>query len=169
MKNTKPLNVLVSNRDALLDITLTLTGKWTHTAKEVAELAELAEKRLDRMWMPKGKRKSIIATHTSKGPTARAYRYGVNGSIVTLRRAADGWRIIGFEAARVYPQQGGKLMLQISPEQEIAAADAMRAGCNIVVKHPFTSPDNVRMLPAVPSATPTGPMPLLRGWVPNAN
>lgn len=136
MKNTKPLNVLVSNRDALLDVTLTLTGRWTHTAKEVTELAELAEKRLDRMWMPKARRKGIIAKHTSKGPGARAYGFAVNGSAVTLRRAADGWRVIGFETARVFPQQGGKLALHISPEQEAAAVEAMRAACGVVVKQP---------------------------------
>lgn len=136
MKNTKSLNVAVSNRDALLDVTLTLTGKWTHTAKEVTELAELAEKRLDRMCMPKGRRKGVIASHTSKGAGARAYGFAVNGSAVTLRRAADGWRVIGFVAARVFPQQGGKLILQISPEQEAAAVEAMRAACGVVVKQP---------------------------------
>lgn len=152
MKNQKSLNVSVSNRDALLDVTLTLTGKWTHTAKEVSELAELAEKRLERMCMPKGQRKGIIATHTSKGPAARAYRYGVNGSAVMLRRAADGWRVIGFEAARVYPQQGGKLILQISPEQETAAADALRADLNIVVKRPCASSE-VDSITAPPSSS----------------
>lgn len=136
MKTTKSLNVSVSNQDALLDVTLTLTGKWTHTAKEVSELAELAEKRLDRMCMPKGQRKGITATHTSKGPAARAYGFAVNGSALTLRRAADGWRVIGFVEARVFPQQGGKLALQISPEQEAAAVQAMRAACGVVVKQP---------------------------------
>lgn len=136
MNKTKSLNVSVSNRDALLDVTLSLTGKWTHTAKEVTELAELAETRLDRMCMPKGRRKGVIACHTSKGPGARAYGFAVNGSAVTLRRAADGWRVIGFAAARVFPQQGGKLTLQISPEQEAAAVEAMRAACSVVVKQP---------------------------------
>lgn len=136
MKKTKSLNVLVSNRDALLEVTLTLPGKWAHSAKEVSELAELAEKKLDQMWMPKGRRKGIIATHTSKGPGARAYGFAVNESAVTLRRAADGWRVIGFAAKSVFPQQGGKLLLQISPEQEAAAVEAMRAACGVVVKQP---------------------------------
>lgn len=134
MKKTKSLNVAVSNGDALLDVSLTLTGKWTHTAKEIAQLAELAEERLDRMWMPKGKRKGIVATHTSKGAAARAYGFAVNGSFVTLRRSADGWRVIGFAAKSVFPQQGGRLTFQITPEQEAAAIEAMRGACGIVVK-----------------------------------
>lgn len=90
MKNTKTLNVSVSNRDALLDVTLTLTRKWTHTPKEVTELAELAEKRLDRMCMPMGKRKGITATHTSKGLAARAYGHAVNGSVINPA-SRGGW------------------------------------------------------------------------------
>lgn len=132
--NTKLLNVAVDNREALLGLTLTLTGKWTHTARDVTELAERAEETLNRMWMPKGKRKSIVAIHSIKGPGARAYRFGVNGSIVTLRRAATGWRVIGFASKRVFPQQGGQLILQISPEQEAATVAAMRAACGVVVK-----------------------------------
>lgn len=150
MKKTKSLNVSVSNRDAMLDLTLSLNGKWTHTAKEVLKLAELAEQRLDRMEMPKGVRKGIIATHTSMGPAARAYKFAVCGSAVTLRRAADGWRVIGFAEARVYPQQGGKLILQISPEQETAAFEAMRAACGLVVKLPVAE--------AAPSAMTALPM-----------
>lgn len=64
---TKLLNVAVDNRDALLGLTLTLTVKWTHTASDVTQLAERAEKMLDRMWMPKGKRKGIVAIHTIRG------------------------------------------------------------------------------------------------------
>lgn len=135
-KKPKSLNVAVTNRDALLDVTLTVTGKWTHTADEVIELAARAEETLDRMWMPMGKRKGIIATHIIKGPTARAYRFAVNGSMVTLRRAVSGWRVIGFAARNVYPQQGGKLILQISPEQEAAAVESMRTACGIVVRRP---------------------------------
>lgn len=134
MKKTKLPNVAVTDRDALLDLTLTLTGKWTHTAKEVVKLTELAEQRLDRMEMPKGVRRGIIATHTSRGPGARAYKFPVDGSVVTLRRAADRWRVVGFEEATVFPQQGGKLILHISPEQEAAALKAMRAAYGIVVK-----------------------------------
>ena len=80
MKNQRSLNVLVSNRDALLDVTLTLTGKWTHTAKEVSELAELAEKRLDQMCMPKGQRKGITATDVYKrqGDRGRGHRDGTH-------------------------------------------------------------------------------------------
>lgn len=134
MPKTRTLNIAVADRDALLEVTSCLTGKWTHSAGEVAELAEVAEKRLDRMCMPKGKRKGVIATHTIKGPGARAYGFAVNGSVVTLRRSNTGWRVIGFEPKHVFPQQGGRLRLQISPEQDAAAAAAMRDYYDIVVR-----------------------------------
>lgn len=134
MPKPRTLNVAVTNRDALLEVTSSLTGKWTHSTDQVADLADVAERRLDRICMPKGKRKGVIATHTIKGPAARAYGFAVNGSIVTLRRSNTGWRVIGFEPKHVFPQQGGRLRLQISPEQDAAAAAAMRDYYDIVVR-----------------------------------
>lgn len=71
---TKTPNVSVSNDEALLKLTLTLKGKWTHTASEIREIAEDAEKRLDRIRMPNSMRKGVIATISSRGrslaPTA---------------------------------------------------------------------------------------------------
>lgn len=140
MKQKKSLNVLVSDKEALLHLTLHMRGAWAHSDAEVSKLAEIAEQRLDRMNMPKGKRKGVIATHVSQGPAARAYRFPVDGSAVTLRRAADGWRVIDFVAKRVFPQQGGALILQISPQQDTAAAEAMRAACGVVVKQAVKEP-----------------------------
>lgn len=53
-----------------------------------------------------------------------------------MRRAATGWRVIGFAPQRIYPQQGGELMLQIAPEQEKAAVMAMWRAWGFVVKRP---------------------------------
>jgi hypothetical protein len=130
MNKPIPLNVLVSDREALLAVTLPLVG-WAHSAEEVAEVADLAEATLDRMWMPKGKRKGITAVHTSKGPAA--YSGQVIGTTVTLQRTADGWRINGFAHAYASSQRRGKLQLRISPKQEAAAFEAMHAACGIVV------------------------------------
>lgn len=130
---TKKLNVPVSNRDALLDVIMSIPGKWAHTAKDVADSAALAEKRLDQMCMPKGLRKGVIARHTTKGPAAAAYRYSVKGSIVTLRRAADGWRVIEFAEASVFPGRGGDLRLYVSQEQDAQATQAMRRACGVTV------------------------------------
>lgn len=129
MNKTKPLNILVSNREALQAATTPLRG-WAHSAEEVGEVADLAEARLDQMLMPKSKRKGIIAIHVSKGSP---YRLAVIGTAVTLRRAADGWRVISFKTGWAHYQQRGKLQLRISSDQEAAAVEAMRAACGIVV------------------------------------
>lgn len=131
---TKAPNVAVSNTDALLALTLTLPGKWTHTAAQVQELAVAAEKKLDMAYVPMSRRKGVTATHTFRGPVAKAYGFSVNGSIVTLRRSATEWRVIGFDPKRIFPQQGGVLNLQITPEQEAAAVSAMHRACGIVVR-----------------------------------
>lgn len=133
---TKTPNVAVSNDEALLKLTLTLMGKWTHTASQIRDLAEEAEKRLDRIRLPVSMRKGVIATHIFKGPVARAYGYSVNGSIVTLRRAATGWRVIGFAPQRIFPQQGGELELQITPEQQTVAVSYMWRAWGFVTKRP---------------------------------
>lgn len=83
--------------------------------------------------MPKSMRKGITAIHVCKESDARIYSGTVIGSTVTLRRAADGWRVIGFVSAWVSGQQRGKLQLRISPAQDAAAAKAIRAACGIIV------------------------------------
>ena len=159
---TKTPNVAVSNDEALLKLTLTLIGKWTHTASEIRNLAEEAEKRLDRIRMPNSMRKGIIATHIFKGPVARAYGYSVNGSIVTLRRAATGWRVIGFAPQRIFPQQGGELKLQIAPEQETAAVMAMWRAWGFVTKRPaLPVTGEPAANPIVPAKAPISPRPEL--------
>jgi len=57
--------------------------------------------------MPNSMRKGIIATHVLKGPVAGAYVYSVNGSIVTLHRAATGWCVIGFAPQRIPSRAAG--------------------------------------------------------------
>jgi hypothetical protein len=134
MKQKNSLNIPVSDQEALLDLTVHMPGAWAHSDVEVVKLAEIAELRLDQMYMPKAKRKGVIATHVNEGPAARTYRFLAHGSAVTLYRAEDGWRVIDFAPRRVFPQQGGELILQISPQQAAAAAEAMRAACGVVVK-----------------------------------
>lgn len=94
---------------------------------------------------------ALIATHVFKGPVARAYGYFVSGSIVTLRRAATGRRVIGFAPQRIYRQQGGELKLQIAPEQETAAVMAMWRAWGFVTKRPALP------VTGVPAASPIAP------------
>lgn len=81
MKQKKSLNIPVSDREALLHLTLHMRGAWAHSDAEVSKLAEIAEQRLDRMNMPMSKRKGVIATHVTQGPAAGAYRFPVGGAL----------------------------------------------------------------------------------------
>lgn len=134
MKKTKSLNIPVSDRETLLEFTDRMATPWTHSAAELSHLAELAEKRLDKMEMPKGKRQGVIATHTSIG-CAHVEQYGGIGSEVTLRRARDGWYVVGYQRVSLLPRQNGHLFLLISHQQHRAAVQAMRVACGVMVQH----------------------------------
>lgn len=134
MKKTKSLNIPLSDREALLKLADRMATPWTHSAAELVHLAELAEKRLDKMEMPKGKRQGVIATHTSIG-CERVVQYGGTGSEVTLRRARDGWYLVGYKRVSLLPRQNGHLFLLISHQQHLAAAQAMRVACGVMVQH----------------------------------
>ena len=131
---TKAPNVAVSDTDALLALTITLPGKWTHTAAQVQELAMAGEKKLDMAYLPMSRRKGVTATHTFGAPSRKPYGFSVNGSIVALRRSATEWRVNRFDPKRIFPQQGGVLIFQITLEQESAAVSAMHRACGIVVR-----------------------------------
>ena len=131
---TKAPNVAVSDTDALLALTITLPGKWTHTAAQVQELAMAGEKKLDMAYLPMSRRKGVTATHTLGAP---------RGSLTAFRSMAassrcDAPRRSGasidstrseFSLSRVVFS-----IFQITLEQESAAVSAMHRACGIVVR-----------------------------------
>lgn len=63
-----------------------------------------------------------VATLTSEGPSAKAYKYTATGTRITVKRVADGWRLIDVKRVDVYPKQPARRTVEVSA----AAADDIR-------------------------------------------
>jgi hypothetical protein len=63
-----------------------------------------------------------VATLTSEGPSARAYKYTATGTRITVKRVTDGWRLIAVKRVDVYPKQPARRTVEVSA----AAADDIR-------------------------------------------
>lgn len=63
-----------------------------------------------------------VATLTSEGPSAGAYKYSATGTRVTVKRVTDGWRLIDVKRVDVYPKQPARRTVEVSA----AAADDIR-------------------------------------------
>jgi uncharacterized protein involved in type VI secretion and phage assembly len=63
-----------------------------------------------------------VATLTSEGPSAKAYKYTATGTRITVKRVTDGWRLIDVKRVGVYPKQPARRTVEVSA----AAADDIR-------------------------------------------
>lgn len=63
-----------------------------------------------------------VATLTSEGPSAKAYKYTATGTSITVKRVTDGWRLIDVKRVDVYPKQPARRTVEVSA----AAADDIR-------------------------------------------
>ena len=138
---TKRSNTIaVTDTDALNEHINNIRGNastWTFGAADVQRIAEQAEKRLERMFLPPTHRRGVVVTARSPGPSAGAYKYSVTGSAITLRRAKDGWRLAGYERRYAYPRDAEKIDIQISPVQAAKSAEAMLRQTRVTVVAPI--------------------------------
>lgn len=90
-------------------------SSFTLDAHAALELAEFAEKRLDRLGVPQALRAGCEAWEQSAGPTARAYEYSAIGTRLGLRRdGSGGWELIAVQRTSVRPKQSGRKSLVVT-------------------------------------------------------
>lgn len=102
-----------------------------HALKNVAlvgdifALADRAERSLTDRGLPIRERTGTEAAWPAKGPVARAYRYKMQRTLLTVQRGSRGWFLTGVQRISAYPQQGEHYQITISDRQRdriVAAA-----------------------------------------------
>ena len=93
------------------------------TYADVWAVADRAEVLLDRRGVSKKNRVGATIIHHPSGPSASAYKYGVVSTDITLKRVADGWRLVGVNRYKQWPRSLELFSLTISPS---AADDISR-------------------------------------------
>ena len=86
------------------------------TYAEVWAVADRAEVLLDSRGVSKKNRVGTTVAYDPSGPSAKAYKYGAISTTITLKRVADGWRLVGVNRITAWPQSPETFNLTISPE-----------------------------------------------------
>lgn len=115
----KPIRI--TDTAAIADAIAPIRGNaftWTLNAAKLQSLAEEAEQKLEAVAILKKERVGAVATVTSRGPSAKSYKYGVTGTRAVLKRFAVDWRLVSYERHTVYPQQSGRLTITLPHEHQ---------------------------------------------------
>ncbi|ABD07751.1 hypothetical protein RPB_3049 [Rhodopseudomonas palustris HaA2] len=107
---------------------------WTLSAPDVRRIADLAEQRLEQMFVATTHRRGACVTARSAGPASTAYKYSVIGAEVVLRRAKDGWRMTDYSCCNVYPCTAERIRIEITPAQAEKSFDTMRRRLRVTVR-----------------------------------
>lgn len=104
--------------EAVLNAVNGRAERWTASVSDVLDMIERAESRLENSDLPASRRSGATAVCYTDTPS-KAYKYGVKGNVVCLRRATDGWRITDISTVWLYggDSRGDKVKISLRQEQ----------------------------------------------------
>ena len=125
--------IIDAKRDAIVAALSSVNGRAeAHTISTYAEVwavADRTEVLLDKRGVSKKNRVGTTVAYDPSGPSAKAYKYGAISTTITLKRVADGWRLVGVNRITAWPQSPETFNLTISPE---AADNISRAAFDCI-------------------------------------
>jgi len=114
-------------KEALAAVNGAATKHAFTNADELMSVAHEAEQRLQRLLLPRSYWAGVQVTAFSGAPTAKAYRYPRRGTWIKLRRGAKDWFLVGIDEVTLHPQDGGKVVLFLTGEQERVVIDRVKS------------------------------------------
>lgn len=87
------------------------------TVADIFALPARAERLLSEIGLPASKWAGVSATWHPAGPAARAYKFKMNLTEVTVRRKRDGWYFVGAQRVKADPRQREKFELSLDEKK----------------------------------------------------
>lgn len=142
MTTFKPIKIerdntgVAKNTDLIAAYLAGVNGKATaHTFTswaEIATVAEDAEKRLERLGIPKNERAGARFDAQSGEKLPNAYKYTARGTVVTLTRRSGGWYLTHARSYDLYTGHNPTATLWLTPEQDAKAIEVLRRAYGII-------------------------------------
>lgn len=101
---------------ALVAVNGTATAHTLTTWRDVDDVTDRAERRLDRSDVPQSARVGVIVRYTPAGPAAKAYKYGAVATSIEAMRTASGWWLTGVTRTTIRPRDPERFDIEVSPE-----------------------------------------------------
>ena len=123
------MNAIVENADAIGEALAKVNGKSSSfcitTWSAVVEAAKDAETALSAI--PAKDRVGTIVSYRVAGPSATAYKYKANATMIWIERRAAGWYLRDVMMSSVYPREAGLFKISITPTGRDAIVKAALA------------------------------------------
>lgn len=123
---------ITDQNNALIQIALgEVNGNATaHTfrqANEIIDCARQAEAKLQHLSLKKGSRSGAIATATSGGSVANAYKYARITSTAKMVRGSTAWFLTSLTTGETYRRTAGQVSVSLTPAQDAEVTATFRS------------------------------------------
>jgi hypothetical protein len=88
------------------------------SVEDLMTFADMVEKKLDRLDLPKKYRIGALYVYRGQGPFAKAYKFGQPATLFEIERGSDLWYLVKIERVKVYPKQRARSDLYLSRDQK---------------------------------------------------
>ncbi len=122
IKTFEKRGIKLSDTEALENALDKVNGKaerWTLNVNCIVKLAEDAEKQLANAGLSNSARSGALAVFYGYAPASKSYRNSVITTKMTLKRCAEGWRVMNLETNRMNPADSrrGEIFVKLTQEQ----------------------------------------------------
>ncbi len=110
--------IKVSEREEIAAVLKKVNGKasrFTLGVLDVEALAKRSEEALEKRGLPQRLRVGVTVTYVIEGPAA-AYKYSAKSTSLTVRRFAEGWRLMNAETIYISPRARSRFEVTVSKD-----------------------------------------------------
>jgi hypothetical protein len=132
----KAIKITVENTAAIESALHSVNGKaTTHTFtkyRDIESVAYWAEKKLEKLGIPKAIRNGARITQESGDILPARYKYQAQTTMVTLERKSSGWYLINAQTSKLYPKSKPYSEFYLTIAQDTKAIEVLRRDYNII-------------------------------------
>jgi len=115
------IKIAESKKNELQAVISKIEGRAVVNRVSVEDLmifADMVEKKLDRLDLPKKYRIGALYVYRGQGPLAKAYKSGQPATLFEIERGSDLWYLVNIERVKVYSTQRARSDLYLSRDQK---------------------------------------------------
>ena len=143
----KAIKVIPANAAAIESALHAVNGharEWTFTTyAEIEAMANVEERRLECRWIPKSARAGARLFARSGQTVANAYKSTRIATLVTLERRSSGWYLTRVAKTMIFPNQGGRRDVWLTPAQDAIAVAGLRREYSVLKPVAVEQPETV--------------------------
>jgi hypothetical protein len=132
----KAIKITVENSNTIESVLHEINGKAiAHTFtkyRDIESIAYWAEKKLEKLGIPKAIRNGARITQESGEILPARYNYQAQTTMVHLERKSGGWYLVNINTSKLYPKSKPYSEFFLTASQDAKTIEVLRRGYNII-------------------------------------